>query len=73
MTMPQIGSEWSTWHKSSLSGQGECVEVRRHSGGFVQVRDSKAPDSGVLSFTPREWIAFIGGVKAGEFDPPDGS
>lgn len=68
--MPQTDSEWCTWRKSSLSGTGDCVEVRHH-GGFVQVRDSKAPNGATLSFTPREWIAFTGGVRLGEFDLPD--
>jgi hypothetical protein len=57
------------WRKSSRSGGngGECVEVRRHGEG-VQVRDSKDPTGPILRFTRKEWAAFLGGAKDGEFD-----
>lgn len=38
------------------------------SDGLIRVRDSKAPDGGILSFHRSEWDAFVRGVKAGEFD-----
>jgi len=57
------------WKKSSRSGAGGCVEVRRTRYG-VQVRDSKNPDGAVLDFTDREWDAFLGGVALGEFCIP---
>jgi hypothetical protein len=62
--------QWSAgaWFKSSRSyGGGACVEVRAIEGG-VRVRDSKHPNGPQLAFTPREWAAFIEGVRAGEFD-----
>jgi hypothetical protein len=55
------------WHVSSFSGGTTCVEARRHGEG-VQVRHSKDPQGAVLTFTPREWDAFVRGVKCGEFD-----
>jgi len=57
------------WKKSSKSGtnSGSCVEVRHHDGA-IQVRDSKDRSGPVLRFTAREWTAFIGGAKDGEFD-----
>jgi hypothetical protein len=57
------------WKKSSRSGSngGSCVEVRRHEQA-IQVRDSKDPSGPVLTFTPAEWEAFIGGAKDGEFE-----
>jgi hypothetical protein len=56
------------FEKSSLSGpDGNCVEVAVRPDA-VGLRDSKDPASPVLAFTPSEWAAFIGGVKAGEFD-----
>jgi hypothetical protein len=56
------------YRKSSFCGHPGCVEVRGD-GGNVLVRDSKLGDGGnVLSFTNDEWVAFIKGVKAGEFD-----
>jgi hypothetical protein len=35
---------------------------------MIAVRDSKDPDGPVLLYTPREWDAFLDGVKRGEFD-----
>jgi hypothetical protein len=54
------------WKKSSASGGGDCVEVRRSRHG-VQVRDSKNPAGAVLDFTETEWLAFLRGVTLGEF------
>ena len=57
------------WIKSSFSfANGNCVEVAPLPGGGAAVRDSKDPASPVLAFTAAEWEAFLGGVKAGEFD-----
>lgn len=59
----------AVWKKSARSAcNGACVEVARLAGGHVGVRDSKNQNGPVLVFTPREWKAFIGGVKDGEFD-----
>ncbi|MBG0815573.1 DUF397 domain-containing protein [Planomonospora sp. ID82291] len=62
----------AVWRKSSRSGSngGQCVEVADNLPGVVAVRDSKDPDGPKLLFTPAEWRAFVGGVKAGEFDSP---
>jgi hypothetical protein len=46
---------------------GACVELRRV-GDTIEVRESKHPDGPVLGFTPREWAAWLDGVKKGEFD-----
>jgi hypothetical protein len=57
----------SSWKKSTQSKANGCVEVlidRQE----VLVRDSKDELGPALSFTPVEWEAFIGGVRAGEFD-----
>lgn len=57
------------WRKSSFSmANGNCVETALLTTGEVAVRDSKAPDQGVLVFTPSEWQAFVAGVKDCEFD-----
>ncbi len=59
----------SGWIKSSLSfALGNCVEVSDLPDGRVGVRHSKQPQAAVLRFTPAEWLAFTGGVRAGEFD-----
>lgn len=60
----------TTWRKSTFcNGATACVEVAPLPDGSVGVRDSKlGDDSPLLSFTPTEWVAFIAGVRAGEFD-----
>ena len=55
------------WRKSTLSNSNGCVEVAMQDDG-VAVRDSKDQHGPVLVFSRREWEAFLGGVRAGEFD-----
>ncbi len=62
----------SGWQKSSGCNGGACVEVSL-AGDGAAMRDSKDHEGTVLRFTPAEWAAFTAGVKAGEFDLPDGS
>ena len=51
--------ERNVWRTSSRSGSnGQCVEVRDR-GTEIDVRDSKAPAAGMLSFEPTAWDAFI--------------
>jgi hypothetical protein len=64
-----VARDWSRWRKSRHSASAGCVEVRLRSG-HIQVRDSKAPHDGMLTFTPDEWRAFVDGAKDGEFDLP---
>lgn len=57
------------WFKSTKSGNnGNCVEAKRLRGFGMAVRDSKDPNSPVLTFNWAEWKAFIEGAKEGEFD-----
>jgi hypothetical protein len=58
----------TAWVKARASqATSECVEQRR-SGYAIEVRDSKHPAGPVLRFAPREWAAWLDGVKRGEFD-----
>lgn len=58
-----------TWRKSTYSNDtGACVEVARLDTGASLVRDSKNPAGPVLMFTAAEWLAFVAGTRAGEFD-----
>jgi hypothetical protein len=61
------GSEQSdiTWHKSTASGTGSCVEVAVVDGSIL-VRNSRYPLGSVLTFTCDEWAAFLEGVNNGE-------
>jgi len=67
--MPDSGYASTLWFKSSASNPDTCVEVRFVENA-VQVRDSKNPDGPILTFTNREWAAFLAGVRGHEFDPP---
>ena len=53
---------------SSYCSFGGCVEVGRSPEGAVVVRDTKDRTQEPLTFTDGEWVAFVAGVKAGEFD-----
>lgn len=55
------------FRKSTRSGLNGCVEVAVVDG-LVIVRHSKVPKGAALVFTIEEWIAFVCGVKDGEFD-----
>ncbi|MEU7740432.1 DUF397 domain-containing protein [Nonomuraea sp. NPDC049158] len=59
------------WRKSRFSNaSGDCVEVATLPRGGAAVRDSKDPHGLQLRFSASEWVAFIDGAKAGEFDLP---
>ncbi|GAA2082166.1 DUF397 domain-containing protein [Streptomyces albiaxialis] len=47
------------WRKSSYSGDegGACVEVAAHPTA-IHIRDSKDPESPVLTVRPAAWAAF---------------
>jgi hypothetical protein len=49
-----------TWRKSSHSGghEGDCVEVADHNG-HVDIRDSKAPETGHLALTRRDFATLL--------------
>jgi hypothetical protein len=55
------------WRKSSYSNpSGNCVEAAPLADG-VAVRNSRFPDGPALVFTEAEWVAFLQGVKEGDF------
>ena len=55
------------FRKSTASATGACVEVAVYGDG-VLVRDSKNPTGPRLEFNAQEWVAFLAGVRSGEFD-----
>ncbi len=57
------------WYKSSASGDGACVEIRR-TAEHVHIRDTKDRQGLSLVFTHAEWRAFLTGARLGEFDVP---
>lgn len=44
-----------------------CVEVKGLDADYIEVRNSRSPHTEV-SFDRAEWLAFLDGVKAGDFD-----
>ena len=60
------------WRRSTYSqgADSTCVEVA-FDDDRATVRDSDHPAGPVLHFTLDEWRAFLLGVRAGEFEPPD--
>lgn len=57
------------WIKASAStGNGACVETVSVRQDEILVRNSRDPEGPILAFTKAEWVAFIAGAKAGEFD-----
>jgi hypothetical protein len=61
------------WRKASFCASSECVEVAQRNDMIV-LRSSNGP-RGIsvgpcrqVQYTPKEWGAFVRGVKAGEFD-----
>jgi len=63
---PAQSARWRKSSRSSPSGDN-CVEVA-FLGEAVAVRDSKAPDDGMIVFGATAWREFIAATKAGEFD-----
>lgn len=52
------------FRKSSYSGSdNDCVEVSITETDTA-VRDTKDRNGGVLEFTPKQWSAFVSGLKA---------
>ena len=54
------------WRRAKRCTGGNCVEVAKVGDRYL-VRDSKAPEAAVLSFTEAEWLTFAEGVKTGDF------
>jgi hypothetical protein len=58
------------WIRSRACSSDGCVEVAHLASGGVAVRDSKDAGKPAHMFDREEWLAFIAGVKNGEFDLP---
>ena len=60
----------AVWITSRFCNNSACVQVAHLPGGMVALRDSKDTARSAHVFDREEWAAFIAGVKAGDFDPP---
>jgi hypothetical protein len=59
------------WRKSSYSGgANDCVELAEV-GDYVAVRDSKRPRQSPVLLTRSKAVAFVSGLKAGQFAPDE--
>ena len=60
-------TQQTAWRKATFCQTKECVEVAQQNGMIV-LRNSKEASGGVLHYTTEEWLPFVRGIKAGEFD-----
>ena len=56
-----------SWRKASFCAANQCVEVAVWRGMLI-VRGAEKSSGPMLSYTTRQWQAFIHEIKAGRFD-----
>jgi hypothetical protein len=54
------------WAKSPFSGGNGCVETRL-ADDKVQLRDSKSPADGVITFIPEAWVTVLANVREANY------
>jgi len=64
------GTDGLSYRRSTFCGGGSCVEVAPLANGWVALRDSKDATKPAHTYSPEEWVDFVRGIKAGEFDFP---
>lgn len=64
---PTPNSVQDSWRIATISGGGNCVQVKAEDGMIV-IGNSRLVDGPFLSYTRDEWAAFLDGAKKGEFD-----
>ena len=58
------------WRKAAACADGACVEVAIEENS-VRVRNSEDCEGPVLTYTHSEWMAFLTGIRCGEFEIPE--
>jgi hypothetical protein len=56
-----------SWLVARKCSGGSCVRVAKNKDAIV-IGDSKSPQGPILTYSRREWIAFVEGVHRGDFD-----
>jgi Domain of unknown function (DUF397) len=68
--MSEYDTSTAVWITGRACNNSACVQVAHLPGGMVAVRDSKDTTKPPHVFNGEEWVAFLTGAKAGEFDLP---
>ncbi|HSR83579.1 MAG TPA: DUF397 domain-containing protein [Streptosporangiaceae bacterium] len=68
--MSEYDTSNAEWITSRACNNSACVQVAHLPGGMVALRDSKDTTKPAHVFDGEEWVAFVVGVKAGDFDAP---
>jgi hypothetical protein len=58
-------SHTESWIRSRVCSNSGCVEVQ-FLRSEIRLRDSKSPDTGVISFTPEAWTRVLAALQAGK-------
>lgn len=64
--MPPTLSNLS-WRVARNCNGGNCIRVAPRADMIV-IGDSKNPDGPMLSYSRSEWVAFVEGIRQGDFD-----
>lgn len=64
-TPPSLGR--LAWHVARKCDVGNCVRVAARDESII-IGDTKHPDGPVLSYDRAEWMAFVEGIRQGDFD-----
>ena len=60
-------SDGLVWRVARSCDVGNCVRVAARDESIV-IGDTKHPDGPVLSYDRAEWMAFMEGIRQGDFD-----
>lgn len=55
------------WRVALRCNGGACIRVAPR-GSQIIIGDSKSPNGPVLTYSRDEWLAFVDGIRQGDFD-----